>query len=93
MENAINQVVNADQARINLTFNGLNADLLDPVNRDLTDMQVRTLVSEALRAGNIPGMEPNSNEDFSDFIIDRFSPTETRPWSLLVVRPKTPFGN
>jgi hypothetical protein len=81
-----------NQARVNVTYAGQNGDLPDPVNFDATDGDVRQWVTEAVRGGGIPGIPASPDADFRDFVIDRFEANETRPYRLLQVRPKTPFG-
>ena len=88
MENAIEQ----NQARVNVTYGGQNGDLPDPVYFDSTDGDVRAWVTEAVRNGSIPGIPAASDADFGDFVVDRFTATEARPYNLIQLRPKTPFG-
>ena len=85
-------VVGAHQARVNVTYNGQNGDLPDPVSFDATDGDVKQWVTESIRHGGIPGVGEHGNADFHDFVVDRFTATEQRPYNLLQVRPKTPFG-
>jgi len=92
MENAMVHVLREDQARINITYSGSNGELPDPVNVDTTDDDVKRMLSEVLRAGDIPGIAAQPNVDLRDFVVDRFGPTEARPYNLIMVRPKTPFG-
>lgn len=80
------------EARVNITYGGKNGDLPDPVMFQSTDGDIKTWVTEAIRTGGVPGLDPAPNADFSDFVIDRFAATEVRPYNLLTVRPKTPFG-
>jgi hypothetical protein len=49
-------------------------------------------VTEAVRNGGVPGLDPAADADFADYVIDRFEASEARPYNLLQVRPKTPFG-
>ena len=84
--------MNENEARINVTFAGSNADLQDPVFFQSTDTEVKAWVTEAVRAGNVPGMTADPAADFSDFVVDRFSANENRPYNLIQIRPKTPFG-
>lgn len=84
--------IRADQARVNVTFNGQNGDLPDPVSLDASDADVKTWVTEALRGGGIPGIPAGAAVDLSDFKVDRFGSTDARPYALLAVRPKTAFG-
>lgn len=81
------------EARVNVTYSGLNADLVDPVPFHATDDEVRRWVTEAVRSGTAPGIPASPNADFSDFVIDRFTASEVRPYHLLQIRAKTPFGN
>ena len=80
------------EARVNITFAGQNGDLPDPVMFQATDGDIKAWVTEAVRGGGVPGIAAAPNADFSDFVVDRFAATEARPYSLLSVRPKTPFG-
>ena len=84
--------IGADEARCNITFAGSNGDLPDPVSRDAADGDIKQWVTEAVRGGNIPGIAASPDADFTDFVVERFPPTEARPFSMISVRPKTPFG-
>lgn len=81
-----------DQARVNLTFMGGNGDLPDAVSVDVTDVELKTMLVEALRAGDIPGLPASPAADLSLFKVDRFPPTDVRPYRLIQVRPKTELG-
>jgi hypothetical protein len=80
------------EARLNITFNGQNGDLPDLVSYDATDSEVRTWATEAVRGGGIPGISASETADFTDFVVDRFAANDVRPYFLLQLRPKTPFG-
>lgn len=84
--------MNENEARLNVTWQGSNGDLPDPVHFDSTDEDIKQWVTEAVRGGGIPGIPADPNADFTDFVVDRFAATETRPWALIQTRPKTPFG-
>jgi len=88
MENAIQET----EARVNVTYSGQNGDLPDPVYFDSTDGDVRAWVTEAVQNGSVPGIPATGDADFGDFVVDRFSATEARPYNLIQLRPKTPFG-
>ena len=88
----MNGEIKDNEARLNVTFNGQNGDLPDPVIFQATDGDIKAWVTEAVRNGGIPGIAAAPNADFSDFVIDRFPATDVRPYALLSVRPKTPFG-
>lgn len=80
------------EARLNITFAGQNGDLPDPVSFDATDAEIREWATEAVTTGSVPGLNAAAGADFSDFVIDRYESTEARPYKLLQLRPKTPFG-
>jgi hypothetical protein len=88
---AIVRAVQPHEARVNVTYAGQNGDLPDPVSFDATDGDVKQWLTEAISNGGIPGI-PEVQADLRDFVVDRFTATETRPYNLLQVRPKTPFG-
>lgn len=82
----------AHEARVNVTYNGGNGDLPDPVAFDAGDADVKNWVTEALRGGGVPGIATNGAVDLTDFVVDRFATSEARPYNLIQLRPKTPFG-
>lgn len=97
MENENNnaEIIHAVQdgeARVNVTWAGQNGDLVQPVMYDSTDGDIKQWVTEAVRTGTVPGIDADEGADFTDFVVDRFQPTEARPWNLIQLRPKTPFG-
>ena len=89
---ADNLIIPVNEARVNITWAGQNGDLPDPVFFDATDGDIKNWASEAIRNGDVPGIRADANVDFTDFIVDRFGPNDARPYSLLQLRPKTPFG-
>lgn len=91
-DNALVHVIRPDQARVNVTYGGHNNELPDPMHFDVSDVDVKRMLTEALRAGSIPGIAADANADITDFVVDRFPPTEGRDHNLIMVRPKTPFG-
>lgn len=80
------------EARVNITYGGQNADLPDTVSVDAPDDQILSWVKEAIEGGSVPGLEAVGAADLTDFVVDRFSATEVRPFHLIQLRPKTPFG-
>jgi len=80
------------EARVNVTYGGQNGDLPDPVFFDSNDGDVKGWITEAVRNGSIPGIPADAGADFTDFVVDRFAATEGRPYNLIQLRPKTPFG-
>jgi hypothetical protein len=84
--------IRENEARVNVTWDGRNGDLPDPVIFDSTDGDVKQWVTEAVRTGSIPGLGAHPTADFGDFVVDRFASDEARPYNLIQIRPKTPFG-
>lgn len=84
--------VGPTEARINITWDRQNGDLPDPVAFDSSDADVRALVTEAVRTGSVPGVRGDDAANFTDFVVERFPPTETRPFNLIQIRPKVLFG-
>lgn len=74
-----------EEMSLNITWDGANGDLLDPVSADATDSQIRDWAAEAVRNGDVPGISADPNVNFSDFVVDRFPPK-------IFLRPKVPFG-
>lgn len=87
-----NLVIAANQARVNVTWAGKNGDLPDPVSFDATDGDVKQWITEAVRNGNVPGIDGDPTADFKDFVVERYNATADVPYNRLFVRPKTPFG-
>lgn len=82
----------ANQARVNITYKGDNGDLPDPVIFDASDGDIKTWVTEAVSAGSVPGIGADQDADFTDFVVDRFAANAEREFNYIQVRPKTPFG-
>lgn len=85
--------IQATEARVGVTYKGEYGELPDPVHFDSTDGDVRQWVSEAIRTGGIADIKADANVNLTDFVIDRFNSTEARPYNLIQIRPKTPFGS
>jgi hypothetical protein len=82
----------ANEARLNITWNGQNGDLPDSVSYDAGDGDVRAWATEAVRNGGVPNIPADPNADFRDFVVDRFASTADTPYNRIFLRPKTPFG-
>ena len=83
--------MNEDQAKLNITWNGSNGDLPDPIYFDASDSDIKRWAKEAISSGSIPGIPMESEVDFTDFKVDRFTANDNRG-NLVQLRPKTPFG-
>lgn len=81
------------EARLNVTYNGSNGDLPDPVAYDASDEAVRQMAKEAIENGNIPGITVDGEADLTDFVVVRFPADDgSGLGNRLFVHPKTPFG-
>ncbi|MEQ1501227.1 MAG: hypothetical protein ABMB14_03310 [Myxococcota bacterium] len=86
------RIASADQARLNVTWNGQNGDLPDAVSFRASDAEIKAWAVEALRNGDVPGIAADRRATLDGFVVDRFSATREIPYNRLFVRPKTPFG-
>ncbi|MCB9760236.1 MAG: hypothetical protein H6739_10410 [Alphaproteobacteria bacterium] len=90
--NTLNTALRADEARLNITFDGQNGDLLQPVLVGAADAELLRQAAEAIATGSVPGVRPRGPVDLSGFVVDRFPPTAQVPYHRVFVRPSTPFG-
>ena len=79
-------------ASLNVTWNGTNGDLPDPVAYDTPQAQLLQMATESIRGGYIPGIPMDMAVDLEGFVVDRFPATGELP-NRLFIRPKTPFGS
>ena len=86
------QIIDDKEARVNITWQGQNGDMPQPVYFDSLDGDVLRWVTEAVQHGGVPGIAADVRADFGAFVVDRFRANDTRPYNLIQVRPKTPFG-
>jgi len=84
--------IRAQEARVNVTWNGHNGDLVDAVPYNAADGDIRDWVTEALRSGAVVGMRADRGVNLQDFVVDRFPASRQVPYNRIFVRPKTPFG-
>ena len=84
--------IQANMARLTVTFGGQQGDLPDPVSYDSTEADLKQTAVEAIRTGYIPGIDTNPDVDLTDFVVDRFPAREDLPFNRLSLRPKVPFG-
>ena len=83
----------AGMAKLNITFNGLQGDLPDPVPYDATDADLKQIATEAVRDGYVPGIDASPDASFVDFVVDRYPARDDIQFNRLSLRPKTPFGD
>ena len=84
--------IHFNEAKVMITWAGQTGDLPDTVAWNASDAQIKGWATEAVRTGGVPGIERDARADCHDFIVDRFNPNAVRPYPLIQVRPKTPFG-
>lgn len=85
-------MIQAHEAIFRITYNGQQGDLADPVSWDAADGDLKTWAAEAVRNGNVPGIDADRNVSFHDFVVDRFAAKDGQPHRV-ALRPKTPFGS
>lgn len=83
--------MDAVMALMNVTYNGQNGDLPDPVAYDMPLADLLRVAMETIRTGGIPGIDLIETADLTDFVVDRIPAMGDFPNKLLL-RPKTPFG-
>jgi len=86
------EVIRADEARLNITWQRNNGDLPDPVSFDAADGDIFQWAAEAVRGGGVPGIPADPGVNFQDFVVRRFSATADNPVNRIMIHPKTPFG-
>jgi hypothetical protein len=81
-----------DFARVGVWYKGEYGDLPDPVPRDAGEGDVKQWLTEAIVAGDVPGIAADPNADLTDYALDRDPAKADRPYHMIGVRPKVPFG-
>ena len=84
--------INKHEAWMNITWQGQNGDLADPVSFTASDHQLKHWAAEAIRGRSVPGIHTRDHVSLNDFIVDRFPANRTNPYNRIMIRPKTPFG-
>lgn len=84
--------IGAHEARLNITWQGSNGDLPDPVTFDAADGDLFQWAAEAVRGGDVPGIPADPNVNLRDFVVRRFPATQDVPYNRIMIHPKTPFG-
>ena len=77
---------------LNITFNGMSADLPVEMDGHVGDGDVRRIAVEMVRSGGVPGMHLVHLRDdaFQNYVVDRFRGTHGD--ERIYLRPKVPFG-
>ena len=85
------------EARLNITWNGVNGELPDPVPYDATEADLKAWAQEAIRGGSIPGIPADPQADLNNMpnnmvmVVDRF-PAQGENMPNLFLRPDSPLG-
>jgi hypothetical protein len=79
-------------AKLNITYQGMSADLPADVDDNLRDDDIRKIAVEVVRSGDVPGLQIASLEDhaFDLFVVDRLKGADGE--ARIYLRPKVPFG-
>ncbi|MCP3064076.1 hypothetical protein LXT21_35420 [Myxococcus sp. K38C18041901] len=79
-------------ATLNITYDGMSADVPVELDRPVSDADVRRIATEMVRSGGVPGLHvAHLREDaFQHFMVDRFR--GARGDERIYLRPKVPFG-
>lgn len=90
-------MIQAHEARVNVTYNGQNFELPDPVHFAAGDGDIKGWVAEAIRTGSIAGVQADPNVNLQNYMVDRFdAPAQPVPgqrdYNLIQLRPKTAYG-
>ena len=82
----------AGEALVNVTYDGQNGDMPNPVPAEASQEDVLAWVAEALRSGDVPGIPADPRPDLLDFVVERIPVSAAYPYVRLMVRPKADFG-
>ncbi|MCY1030976.1 hypothetical protein OV207_05860 [Corallococcus sp. BB11-1] len=79
-------------ATLNITYDGLSADVPMEMERYISDADVRRIAVELVRSGGVPGLHRiHLGEDaFQHYVVDRFRGDHGE--ERIYLRPKVPFG-
>jgi hypothetical protein len=89
---AVNVAPQDNEAVLEITYQGQQGTLTDPVPWDAADGDLKQWATEALQAGGIPGLDATPNADFTDFVVHKFDAKDGLP-NRIVIRPKTEYGS
>jgi hypothetical protein len=84
--------VRATEALLNITWNGQNGNLPDPIPSNATERDIRAWATEAVRTGSVPGIKADRRADLMSYVVDRFPASKDAPYLRVFLRPLTPFG-
>lgn len=79
-------------AILNITYNGLSVDVPGKLDGRTSDLDLKRIAVEVIRAGDVPGLHVANlpAPTFRHYVVDRFS--TPAGGERLYLRPKVPFG-
>ncbi|MBU8894288.1 hypothetical protein DRW03_11860 [Corallococcus sp. H22C18031201] len=79
-------------ANLNITYDGMSADVSLELDRPVSDGDLRRIAVELIRSGEVPGMQLTQMrpDAFQHYVVDRFR--GPRGEERIYLRPKVPFG-
>ncbi len=79
-------------ATLNITYQGLSADVPLELEMEVGDQDIRRIAVELVRSGGVPGLHIANldAEAFANYVVDRFATAQGG--QRLYLRPKVPFG-
>lgn len=79
-------------AILNITYQGLSADVPVEMEYEITDGDIRRIAVELIRSGGVPGLHVANFPEggFNNYVVDRFD--TPHGGKRLYLRPKVPFG-
>lgn len=79
-------------AVLNITYDGMSADLPVELDGPVSDVDVKRIAVEVVRSGGVPGLHLAHLRDdaFQGYVVDRFR--GARGEERIYLRPKVPFG-
>jgi hypothetical protein len=83
--------VGEHEAALNITFMSQNGSLIDPVSWDARDEDLFAWAAEAIRNGNVRGIDQRAAVDFDGYLVERIAEKDGLPRRLMI-RPKMTFG-
>lgn len=86
------RALGANEARLNVTYDGQNADLNEAVPFGASDAEIKAWAREAIMGGAFGVLRARGPVDLSDFVVDRFPANAKIPENRIFLRPITPFG-
>jgi hypothetical protein len=86
--------IDRHDAWMNITWQGQNGDLGDPVPFEASDRDLKQWAAEAIKGSSVAGITARRRDrvNLNDFVVDRFPAGGNVPYNRIMIRPKTPFG-